>query len=177
MKKVLIALDYSETSELVAQQGYDLAKSMNAQVVLLHVISDPFIYNFSEFMPIMGFAGYADTGLSMLKNEEVLKNISGDFLEHVKSFLNDPSISTYVKEGDFPDEIVEFSKVINADLIVLGSHSHRWFEEILLGSVTEKVLRNSNISLFIVPTKNLSIGKKRNRPPFEIKRVQRQTNP
>jgi nucleotide-binding universal stress UspA family protein len=36
---------------------------------------------------------------------------------------------------------------------VMGSHSQKWLESILLGSVTEEVLRKTNIPLFIVPTK------------------------
>ena len=41
MKKVLIALDYDKTSKKVAAAGYTMAKAMNAEVILLHVISDP----------------------------------------------------------------------------------------------------------------------------------------
>jgi nucleotide-binding universal stress UspA family protein len=42
---------------------------------------------------------------------------------------------------------------MNASIIVMGSHSHKWIENVLLGSVTEKVLRHTTIPLFIIPTK------------------------
>ncbi|MFZ4058230.1 MAG: universal stress protein [Ferruginibacter sp.] len=37
--------------------------------------------------------------------------------------------------------------------MVMGSHSSRWLENILLGSITEKVLRHTFTPLFIIPTK------------------------
>ncbi len=47
----------------------------------------------------------------------------------------------------------EFAKEQHADIIVMGSHSRRWLENILMGGVTEKVLHHTTIPLFIVPTK------------------------
>ena len=45
MKKILIALDYNPTAQKIAETGFSLAKAMNAQVVLLHVIADPVYYS------------------------------------------------------------------------------------------------------------------------------------
>ena len=41
MKKILIALDYDKTAKKVAEAGYSMARAMEAEVVVLHVISDP----------------------------------------------------------------------------------------------------------------------------------------
>ena len=57
MKKILIALDYSPSAQQVAEAGSELAKSMNAQVILLHVIYDPTYYSSINYSPIMGFEG------------------------------------------------------------------------------------------------------------------------
>jgi len=40
MEKVLIAIDYDETAQKVAEEGYALAKAMNAQAILLHVLHE-----------------------------------------------------------------------------------------------------------------------------------------
>jgi nucleotide-binding universal stress UspA family protein len=58
-----------------------------------------------------------------------------------------------VAEGDFADSILNVAKEIHADVIVMGSHSRKWLENIIMGSVTEKVLHNTSIPLFIIPTK------------------------
>ena len=56
--KVLIALDYNPTAKKVAELGFSMAKSMNAEIVLLHVAIDPVLYSASGYSPIMGFTGY-----------------------------------------------------------------------------------------------------------------------
>ncbi len=40
MEKVLIALDYNPTAQKIAELGFNFAKRMNAQIILLHVFSD-----------------------------------------------------------------------------------------------------------------------------------------
>jgi nucleotide-binding universal stress UspA family protein len=42
---------------------------------------------------------------------------------------------------------------MKADVIVIGSHSRKWLENIVMGSVTEKVLHHTSIPLLIVPTR------------------------
>ena len=61
MKKVLIALDYDPTAQKVAEVGFSLAKTMGAEIILLHVISDPLQYVSDKHFSVMGFAGYKDT--------------------------------------------------------------------------------------------------------------------
>ena len=99
----------------------------------------------------MGFSGYADAGLTELNSAE-LKKVSHQFLDKTKSHLNDTTIKTLVSEGDFAESIVKTAKEQHVDIIVLGSHSRRWLEEIVMGSVTKEVLRHSAVPLFIVPT-------------------------
>ena len=153
MKKVLIALDYNPTAQKVAEIGFSMAKSMNAEVILLHVISDPMYYSSMEYSPIMGFNGYMDMGPMQLNSVDGLKKASQHFLDKSKQHLGDKTIKTLVKEGDFADSILEAAKEVHADIIVMGSHSRKWLENILMGSVTEKVLHHTSIPLFIVPTK------------------------
>ena len=153
MKKVLIALDYNPTAQKVAEVGFSMAKSMKAEVILLHVISDPMYYSSTEYSPIMGFTGYLDMGALQLDSVDGLKKASQHFLDKSKQHLGDKSILTLVKEGDFADSILDTAKELNADVIVIGSHSRKWLENILMGSVTEKVLHHTSIPLFIVPTK------------------------
>ena len=153
MKKVLIALDYNPTAQKVAETGYILAKSLAAEIILLHVISDLVYYSSIDYSPIMGFDGYMDMGPLQLENVEGLKQASLGFLKKSKKHLGDDSILTLVKEGDLPTAIIETAKEYNADIIVMGSHSRRWLDEILVGSITEKVLHRTSTPLFIVPTK------------------------
>jgi nucleotide-binding universal stress UspA family protein len=152
MGKVLIALDYDPTAQKVAEKGYLLSKTMKAEVILLHVIGSSNYYSSLEYSPIMGFSGFTNTGLLETFDEKVLKDTSMDFLDKTKQHLDDDTIQTYIAEGDFADSILETAKELAVDIIVMGSHSRRWLDKILMGSVTEKVLAHSTIPLFIVPT-------------------------
>lgn len=153
MKKVLIALDYGPTAQKVAETGYALAKNMGAEVILLHVISDPVYYSSTEYSPIMGFNGAMDMNPLQLDNIEGLKKATQQFLDKSKQHLKDETIQTVLMEGDFADSILETAKKLHADIIVMGSHSKKWLEKIVMGSVTEKVLNTTLIPLFVIPTK------------------------
>ena len=67
VRKVLIAMDYNPTAQKVAEIGYSFAKSMDAEITLLHVVSDPVYYSSLEYSPIMGFNGFIEPGLVQLK--------------------------------------------------------------------------------------------------------------
>ncbi len=155
MKKVLIALDYNPTAQKVAEIGFSMAKAMKAEVTLMHVIADPVYYSAAEYSPIMGmsFAGYTNIDLLQLETVEGLKKASQLFLDKSKLHLGDKTIETLVSEGDCADTIIKTTDDLHIDIIVMGSHSRRWLENIVMGSVAEKVLHHTSIPLFIIPTK------------------------
>ena len=153
MKKVLIALDYDVTAQKIAEAGFSFAKSMKAQVILLHVIGDPAYYSSLEYSPITGFAGYMDMSNNQLDSIEGLLKASQLYLDKTKQHLGDKKIKTFVKEGDFAPAILNTAKELKADLIVMGSHSRNWLENIVMGSVTEKVLHETSLPLLIIPVK------------------------
>jgi nucleotide-binding universal stress UspA family protein len=153
MKKVLIALDYNPTAQKVAEVGFSMAQAMHAEVTLLHVISDLMYYSSTEYSPIMGFGGYMNMDSLQLDSIDGLKKATQHFLDKSKRHLGDKTIQTLIKEGDFAESILNAAKELHADIIVMGSHSRKWLENIVMGSVTEKVLHHTSIPLFIIPTK------------------------
>lgn len=153
LKKVMIALDYGPTAQKVAETGFSLAKSLGAEVVLLHVMSDPVYYSSADFSPIMGFSGYTDIGPLELESVDGIRKASQHFLDKSKHHLGDDSIKTMIADGDFSESILKAAKDAHADIIVVGSHSRKWLEKIVMGSVTEQVLNHTSIPLYIVPTK------------------------
>ena len=152
IKKVLITLDYNPTAQKVAEAGFSLAKTLNAEAILLHVISESVLYS-SYYAMGAAYDGYVDLELLKLETAEGREEISKRFLDQSKQHLGDKSIKTLAKEGTAAEIIKETAEKLHVDTIVMGSHSQRWLENILLGSVTEKVLHHTSIPLFIVPTK------------------------
>ncbi len=153
MKKILIALDYDPSAEQIAKTGYELAKAMDAEAVLIHIIADALYYSSLEYSPVMGYTGFSSPDMVPLVNMDELKTASLEYLEQTKKHLNDDSIQVIVGEGDCADAILDAAAEINADVIVLGSHSRRGLDKILMGSISEKVLHHSSIPLLMIPTK------------------------
>ena len=153
IKKVLIALDYDPTAQKVAEMGYSMAQSMEAEVTLLHVIVDGTYYSALQYSTVGNPMGFSAIDVTNLLDEKGLKSATHLFLEKTKQHLGDDKNKTLIKEGDFAESIMKAAKDMHADIIVMGSHSRRWLDEILMGSVTEKVLKMTKIPLFIVPTK------------------------
>ena len=151
MKTVLIAIDYNPTAVNIAERGYQLAQSMNASVVLLHVVADYTYYSSLDYSPILGFDTFSNLGAIQADTVTELQNAAYEYLDKCKEHLGDSSIKTLVKDGDSGDAIIEAADNLNADVIVLGSHSRKGLDKILMGSVAEKVLRHSKYPLFIIP--------------------------
>jgi len=154
MNKVLIALDYNPSAQKIAETGFTLAKAMKADIVLLHVMADPAYYAAYEYSPIMGFnSNFISPETLPPDTVDDIKKAAVEFLTSSKEHLGDAAIQTLALEGEVAATIVKTAKEIQADIIVLGSHSRRGLEKILMGSVAEKVLHHSSIPLFIIPTK------------------------
>jgi nucleotide-binding universal stress UspA family protein len=152
-KKVLIALDYDPTAQKVAEEGFLVAKAMNAEVILLHVISDPEYYSSTEHVTIIGFAGSEETVPVKLDSVDELKKAAHKFLEKSKELLGDKTIKIMLKEGDLAESILTAAKDLHADLIVMGSHSRKVSSRKIMGRVTKGVLQNTVRPLLIIPTK------------------------
>jgi nucleotide-binding universal stress UspA family protein len=156
MKRILIALDYDPSAQKVAETGFSFAKTMKAEITLLHVLSDSKDYTLNKHVTVMGFAGDKDTGKELSEKNLEPKKLSMQFLDKSKLYLGDNRIQTLLVEGDCGEAILKAAYKISADAIVMGSHSRKWFENTTMGSVTEKVLQNTTIPVLIIPTKKQS---------------------
>lgn len=154
-KKIIIAMDFNPTAHKVAKLGYLLAKSMGAKVILLHVMADELYYtpySLLEPYPTTGSFGISPKEAAF-STENTLDKAINRFLEKTKEELGDETIECLSVQGDFADSILHTATKMKVDLIVMGSHSRRWLENIIMGSVTETVLRHTSIPLYIIPTK------------------------
>ncbi|MEO7984714.1 MAG: universal stress protein [Bacteroidota bacterium] len=149
MKKILIALDYSPAAEKVAQAGYGLAKSLKAEAILAHVITESAFYAM-EYSPIMGYSGAYTSGA--VEVVEDIRKEAENFLTAAAAHLGDPKISTKVLEGDTADAIRDYAAESNVDIIVVGSHSHHGLDRLFSTHVAGHLLKHSKTQLLIIPT-------------------------
>jgi nucleotide-binding universal stress UspA family protein len=155
MKRILIALDYYPSAAIVAEQGYAIAKAMQSETILLHIIADTGYYASTIYDPIMGYGGYMHLDFFSTDIVKLLKIESDKYLSHIKQHLGGDNITTLIKEGYVAETILETATNVHADLIVMGTHSRSWLEHAFLGSEAEKVLHKSEMPIMVIPTKKI----------------------
>ncbi|SRR5258706_699595 len=148
MKKALIAIDYNPCAKKVAEMGYEFARSMNAEVCIVHAIADISYYSM-EYVPLMGFEGFSPDCVFKSTDEQKLE--AKRFLAAVVTHLSDSKIKTMVLNGKTSKVILEFAEGYKADLIVMGTHSHNAFEK-TMGDVTARLIKHTKIPVLVIPT-------------------------
>ena len=141
MKKICIALDTSPSAQKIAELGYDYAKALGAQVTLVHVVNDP----------IMGYDGFLTSDVIELVESHVKE--AARFLEASVKHLKNKKIETIVLDGDTAEAILKFAATWGADLIIMGTHSRSGLENLIMGNVAVKVIKQTEIPVLIIPTK------------------------
>ncbi len=144
INKILIALDFHLSATKVIEAGFAMAKMMNAKVILLHTKIELIDYSLI----------YKKIGSLKLDSLEDLEFAAHNFLEKSKHHVGDDMIQTIVKQGDFAESILKTAKELDIDMIVMGSHSTKWLEEIVMGRITNEFLLQTKIPILIIPTRN-----------------------
>jgi len=142
IQHVLCPTDFSTFSEASLRYAVLLAKWFGADLTCLLVLADP-------FAPIQGYApGRTSSGTDTAAQEKLR--------ERLESFAAPAAaagvvVRTVLAEGKVPETILREARRVQASLVVLGTHGHGGFENLVLGSVTEKVLRMASCPVLTVP--------------------------
>jgi nucleotide-binding universal stress UspA family protein len=147
MKKIVIAIDYNPCAQKISETGFGFARAMNAEICIVHAIADIAYYSM-EYSPVMGFEGFSPDCAFMSMAEQ--ENEAKRFLEAVVKHLGDNNIKTRVLDGNTSKAILGFAAEYNADLIVMGAHSHNGVGKII-GDVAAKVVKHTEIPVLIIP--------------------------
>jgi len=140
-KQVLCPVDLSESSVRALAHAAALARWYDARLTVLHVVPtfDP--------LQIRGDLGDPVRVVNPMPREQVI--------EEVHRALNLPATApdavVVAESGDPQVTILDYAISKEADLIVMGTHGRRGFKRLLLGSVTEAVLRESPCPVLTVP--------------------------
>jgi nucleotide-binding universal stress UspA family protein len=147
-KKILIATDFSAHNHLIYEFAEQVADTIGAELVPLHIYEVP--------------NGYSKTGKSFEEFADIMKeNAKADFKKFVSKH-NHPELEceTILNEGKNPGNIIlEFATKIDADLILLGSRGRTTSAAILLGSTAEKLIHaNKYLPMLIFKKKGETMG-------------------
>jgi nucleotide-binding universal stress UspA family protein len=139
LSRILVPVDGSDNSLRALDYAIFLAKSTAARVTAMHVIeSPPTIYIESQKL--------LDDIMVKYRTE------SGKILDRCKQIAEKSGvkIETVIAEGDAASNITGYTQKQGFDLIVIGSRGLGKFKEMVLGSVSNKVLHHSKASVLIV---------------------------
>ena len=142
IRNILCPVDFSDFSERAHDLALAVAGRYGSQVTVLHVYpgAPPFAY--AAGVPPLG------TLLTPAERERLTSDLrrfaNGGETSHVH-------VQPVVREGDTVREILDVAASVKADLLVVGTHGRSGFERLLLGSVTEKLLRKACRPVLTVP--------------------------
>jgi len=141
-KRILVAVDGSDTSDLALKTAIDLAKDQKASLHILHV---------ADLSPATLAVERPGTDPDLL--DKIVEAIQAGGQAILTRSLNearaasveaDTSLKTFrIPAGQVSDVIEEEAELWNADLIIVGTHGRRGFRRLLLGSVAESLARIS----------------------------------
>lgn len=137
---ILVPTDFSTQAEAALDYACALASKLGATVHLLSVISIPALG-----VPELGAALTASAIDDMLTDQKVALDKLADARR-----AKVPIGKVLMRSGDARDVIPNVAEEIHADLIVMGTHGRRGLSRALLGSVTEYIVRVSNIPVLTV---------------------------
>ncbi len=139
IETILTPIDFSENALKISQAAAYVAGTFKAKLHLIFVIREFDDYS-SFFVP--------PVNMPNLKEEILLsaQQQMDTFTDQKKKEFADagvPEVKSAVLNGDVAEEIINYAKVNNCDLIVMGTHGYKGFERIMFGSVAEKVVKNA----------------------------------
>ena len=140
MKRILVPTDFSEHAEDALKVAAQIAQKNDSEIIVLHMLELPHQMNDA----ILGGASIPETMLFMKKANEMLDEISS------RPYLDGIPVTEIVKIDKPIHGITQVSKDYDIDLIIMGSHGSSGVEELLIGSNTEKVVRNSEIPVLVI---------------------------
>ena len=137
IKKVLVPVDGSDYSMRAAKYAAELAKIMEAEIMLMH---------FHKPFPVVLGEPYFQNAINKIMKK------SNELLDPYRKVMQDAEIAFVdrILEGPADQAICEVAQIEKADIIVMGSRGRNDLEGLLLGSCTHRVLKTAPCPVLVV---------------------------
>ncbi len=160
MKRILVAIDFSDATPPVIDLARQLAKGLDAEIHLVHVkelsaAAAPGALGYGlagmpELAPMPGMpVPVFDPMAQPIPEDEDQKSKLAQW--HREIAQDGIKVSLHVPTGTVAEEILNQANVLHADLIVMGTHGHGAMYNLLVGSATKGVLKHSKRPVLLVP--------------------------
>lgn len=153
IKRILVPIDFSRNSLTACLFAFALAKKLGAEIKLLHVFNDPFVD--SGYIPTR--ASYQNFSKNVLHEIEDMaqKNLIS-FLQELKEKLDEFHLSDVkfhynLRRGKPEYQIVNLAETYKPYIIVIGAQGAGKMPTDIIGSVTTKVIENTEVPIIAIP--------------------------
>src|SRR5271165_1196178 len=136
IKLILCPIDFSEFSARAYRHALSLAEHYRAKLVVQHVVE---LWRY----PSAGFAAAVE------RYDEFCQSLCEKGNEQLQEFVKNNTHDGFVPElavhsgSNASDAILSFVQARKADVIVMGTHGRRGYDRLMLGSVTDRVMRSA----------------------------------
>jgi nucleotide-binding universal stress UspA family protein len=156
--RILIAVDQSEIGELAFTTGVSLAKTLNAQVMLVHVISPNAPGYMAPVYPVpdaVYSGGYAMAMEEYKQAWDAVEQATSGLLKSFQERAKAEGVAAEVSSpiGEPAHAICQTAESWKADLIVIGRHHHSRVGELFWGSVSNFVMHHANCFVLLAQEK------------------------
>lgn len=142
MKTILAPVDFSPATAGVIAEALALAPRLRARIVFLSVVQPPVVM--TDYAPLL-----ENIAEAMHREETaVAKRLAKLRSEAVDASVG---VETEIAAGSPVQAIVDAARKFTADYIVMGSHGHTAFYDLVVGSTTHGVMQRAGCPVIIVP--------------------------
>ena len=144
-KRILVAVDGSNTSRHAFEAALDLAKSNEAVLRPFYVVENTPMYFDSP--------GYDPSVLrNSLIEEGTELRAEFDRTMAEQGVKGDSAVSEASSLADVSQMVLQAAAEFDADLLVMGTHGRRGFQRLILGSVAERCVRQASLPVLLIPS-------------------------
>jgi nucleotide-binding universal stress UspA family protein len=141
LRRILVPIDFSDHSKKALQYAIPFAEQFKSSIDLLYVV-EPTIYPADFSFGQVGFPSVEDE-LRQRGSEELHTLMKNEIGKRVDSRFA-------VRTGKAFNEIDQYAKEEDVDLIIIATHGHSGMEHVLFGSTAEKVVRYAPCPVLVV---------------------------
>lgn len=145
MKKILIPIDRSELSQQSFSFAKEIAENLKSKLVIVHVIE---MIPYSPSYNIVG----SGMGKKYMSDEDYLEGETNRLLEKAKSYFDGTGIEveTKILWGSPVDKLLDYSEKEDFDLIIMNTKGMSESKRIVIGSVTNHVVKLATVPVMVV---------------------------
>ncbi len=162
IKKILYATDLSETAKYAFGYAADMAMRYDAMITIIYVMESMNQMIENQVKDMVGKEKWESlkSGKKDYLKQKIKSRIE-DFCIEMESEIDSCRLlveDIQINRGNPAEEILNTSKEISADIIVMGNQGHNIFQEALIGGSARIVVRNSEIPVLVIKLPQMRPG-------------------